>query len=181
MTKIDYFICPAEELTFVPFQFQHCETPPAFISVAYELPGIFKLLGVPTLMLNKFQIHGSVLVLFASFIAPFGGFFASGFKRAFQIKVPYDCSPKIGLRRNHPGARRRDGPVRLPVPNGTVSRDESLLGRFRVRVVHPGGLPDKLVRGDASRRDLGATCGGAGADLRCPSSCAPEWWSCLTD
>ena len=32
------------------------------------------------------QWHGLALALFASIIAPFGGFFASGFKRAFNIK-----------------------------------------------------------------------------------------------
>lgn len=33
------------------------------------------------------QWHSIALGLFASVIAPFGGFFASGFKRAFKIKV----------------------------------------------------------------------------------------------
>jgi CDP-diglyceride synthetase len=33
------------------------------------------------------QIHAFFLALFSSLIAPFGGFFASGFKRAFKVKV----------------------------------------------------------------------------------------------
>jgi phosphatidate cytidylyltransferase len=33
------------------------------------------------------QWHALALGLFASIIAPFGGFFASGFKRAFKFKV----------------------------------------------------------------------------------------------
>ena len=33
------------------------------------------------------QLHSFPLSIFASLIAPFGGFFASGFKRAFNIKV----------------------------------------------------------------------------------------------
>ena len=33
------------------------------------------------------MVHSLVLATFASIIAPFGGFFASGFKRAFGIKV----------------------------------------------------------------------------------------------
>lgn len=33
------------------------------------------------------QWHALALGLFASIIAPFGGFFASGFKRAFKVKV----------------------------------------------------------------------------------------------
>lgn len=33
------------------------------------------------------QCHALAFGLFASIIAPFGGFFASGFKRAFKLKV----------------------------------------------------------------------------------------------
>ena len=33
------------------------------------------------------MLHSIPLATFASLIAPFGGFFASGFKRAFKIKV----------------------------------------------------------------------------------------------
>lgn len=35
------------------------------------------------------QWHALCFGLFASIIAPFGGFFASGFKRAFKIKVHF--------------------------------------------------------------------------------------------
>lgn len=38
-----------------------------------------------------FQIHSIALSTFASLIGPFGGFFASGFKRAFKIKVRFFC------------------------------------------------------------------------------------------
>lgn len=40
-----------------------------------------------TVNLYPFQIHSIALSTFASLIGPFGGFFASGFKRAFKIKV----------------------------------------------------------------------------------------------
>lgn len=41
-----------------------------------------------------FQMHSIALSTFASLIGPFGGFFASGFKRAFKIKVCNDsCKP----------------------------------------------------------------------------------------
>lgn len=33
-----------------------------------------------------FQVHSFVFALYASLIGPFGGFFASGFKRAFKLK-----------------------------------------------------------------------------------------------
>jgi phosphatidate cytidylyltransferase len=42
------------------------------------------------------QWHALALGLFASIIAPFGGFFASGFKRAFKIKDFGDSIPGHG-------------------------------------------------------------------------------------
>jgi phosphatidate cytidylyltransferase len=40
-----------------------------------------------TLTLYPFLLHAFFMSIFASVIGPFGGFFASGFKRAFKIKV----------------------------------------------------------------------------------------------
>ena len=34
-----------------------------------------------------FQLHALVFAFFASLVAPFGGFLASGIKRAYQVKV----------------------------------------------------------------------------------------------
>lgn len=45
---------------------------------------------------TTFQLHALVLSLFASLIAPFGGFFASGFKRALKIKDFADMIPGHG-------------------------------------------------------------------------------------
>lgn len=42
------------------------------------------------------QFHAVVLAAFASIIAPFGGFFASGFKRGFKIKDFGDSIPGHG-------------------------------------------------------------------------------------
>lgn len=42
------------------------------------------------------QFHALVLSMFASIIAPFGGFFASGFKRGFKIKDFGDSIPGHG-------------------------------------------------------------------------------------
>lgn len=42
------------------------------------------------------QLHGMVLATFASLIAPFGGFFASGLKRTFKIKDFGDSIPGHG-------------------------------------------------------------------------------------
>ena len=46
----------------------------------------------PTMTIYPFFIHAIFMSIFASVIGPFGGFFASGFKRAFKIKVT-----KMGL------------------------------------------------------------------------------------
>jgi phosphatidate cytidylyltransferase len=46
--------------------------------------------------MSPFQKHAIVLAAFASVIAPFGGFFASGFKRAFKIKDFSDAIPGHG-------------------------------------------------------------------------------------
>ena len=46
--------------------------------------------------MSPFQKHSVVLAAFASVIAPFGGFFASGFKRAFKIKDFSDTIPGHG-------------------------------------------------------------------------------------
>lgn len=61
-----------------PFDFSvQCEVPSAFVKKEY-FGG--KLVCYPA------QIHGVVLALFASLVAPFGGFLASGVKRTFGLK-----------------------------------------------------------------------------------------------
>ena len=45
-----------------------------------------KLGSRTTIPYAPYQFHLLVLACFASLVAPFGGFFASGFKRAFDIK-----------------------------------------------------------------------------------------------
>jgi len=59
---------------------------------------VANLVGKDTIlfMMSAFQKHAIVLALFASVIAPFGGFFASGFKRAFKIKDFSDTIPGHG-------------------------------------------------------------------------------------
>jgi phosphatidate cytidylyltransferase len=46
--------------------------------------------------MSSMQIHCVVMSVFASLVAPFGGFFASGFKRAFRIKDFADTIPGHG-------------------------------------------------------------------------------------
>lgn len=46
--------------------------------------------------LEPIQLHAVILAVFASAVAPFGGFFASGFKRAFKMKDFGDTIPGHG-------------------------------------------------------------------------------------
>ena len=47
----------------------------------------FGMSHIQTVRMYPFMLHTISMSLFASIIGPFGGFFASGFKRAFNIKV----------------------------------------------------------------------------------------------
>lgn len=70
-----------------------CEISSIFLPAEYTIPiyirVLLKVVGMDqeTVTCIPFQLHSLSLSLFASIIAPFGGFFASGFKRAFKIKV----------------------------------------------------------------------------------------------
>ena len=52
--------------------------------------------SIPPIPYTKFQLHCLVFATFASLVAPFGGFFASGFKRAFNLKDFGDSIPGHG-------------------------------------------------------------------------------------
>ena len=71
MERYSYFMCPMKDITPIPFQMIDCP----------EYPASRGFIGSSPL-----KIHGLILASFASLVAPFGGFFASGFKRAFKIK-----------------------------------------------------------------------------------------------
>lgn len=52
----------------------------------FFLPARLAVLGAPaSLVLRPIQLHALALGLFASLVAPFGGFFASGIKRAYNL------------------------------------------------------------------------------------------------
>jgi len=57
-------------------------------------------LDIQFIWIAPVQLHALALASFSSLIAPFGGFFASGVKRAFQIKDFGDSIPGHGLIRN---------------------------------------------------------------------------------
>ncbi|KEG10286.1 putative CDP-diacylglycerol synthetase [Trypanosoma grayi] len=76
-----------------------CEKNPLFVQRSVPLPSfVQKLTGsyVTTIQSSKAQQHALVLAAFASLVAPFGGFFASGLKRAFKLKDFGDLIPGHG-------------------------------------------------------------------------------------
>uniref|UniRef100_A0A6I8NAJ4 Phosphatidate cytidylyltransferase n=2 Tax=Ornithorhynchus anatinus TaxID=9258 RepID=A0A6I8NAJ4_ORNAN len=81
------FICPVEYNSDTNSFTVDCEPSQLFRLHDYSLPaGLRTLVGRETVRMYPFQIHSVALSTFASLIGPFGGFFASGFKRAFKIK-----------------------------------------------------------------------------------------------
>ncbi|GFY91688.1 cytidinediphosphate diacylglycerol synthase 2 [Actinidia rufa] len=74
----------------------HCDPGPLFKPEYFTLPGWVPKWFPREVQVLPVQWHAMWLGLFASIIAPFGGFFASGFKRAFKIKDFGDSIPGHG-------------------------------------------------------------------------------------
>jgi len=116
MAGSEWLTCPREDLTvfgalvcdkayaFTPLTIT-AQDALAYVPVTRDLGQLFGRL-VPgwlgervagwSVEILPVQIHAVAVSLFASLIAPFGGFFASGFKRAFQIKDFGDSIPGHG-------------------------------------------------------------------------------------
>ncbi|KAI7757567.1 hypothetical protein M8C21_016458 [Ambrosia artemisiifolia] len=92
--RFQWLTCPRKDLSTGWLQ---CDPDPLFKPETFALPG-----GLPEwfpwteIQILPVQWHALGLGLFASIIAPFGGFFASGFKRAFNIKDFGDSIPGHG-------------------------------------------------------------------------------------
>ncbi|WVR04510.1 hypothetical protein IAU60_001514 [Kwoniella sp. DSM 27419] len=91
--RFPYMICPARDLGTSVFSQVDCRPNPVFVWRDFEFSGAARSLlstilghAPPAIPYAPFQIHVLVMATFASLVAPFGGFFASGFKRAFNIK-----------------------------------------------------------------------------------------------
>lgn len=98
-----YFVCPIEYSEDLERTTMDCIPSPLFQLTEYHFPVeiqyINKLLPVKlplTVTMYPFVLHSLSLSLFTSIIGPFGGFFASGFKRAFKIKDFGDIIPGHG-------------------------------------------------------------------------------------
>eukprot|EP00835_Amoeboradix_gromovi_P000027 NODE_1_length_95616_cov_0.657642.p27 type:complete len:352 gc:universal NODE_1_length_95616_cov_0.657642:2912-3967(+) len=87
-SNFDYFICPIKDIHTNVFNYKPCVHNPVFDYELYDMNFFdFKITIAPI------QFHALIMVCFASIIAPFGGFFASGVKRAFKIKDFADFIP----------------------------------------------------------------------------------------
>lgn len=80
------FLCPNKEVTLVPFVFHECDTS-KFSTTNYS---------IYTYRIMDIQLHTFAVAMFTSILAPMGGFFASGFKRAIKIKDFSDTIPGHG-------------------------------------------------------------------------------------
>lgn len=115
--QFKYMICPVVSLGMNVFHQPDCEVNPVFVvhrtalpaQLAQALSSLFHR-SITHISWTPFQCHALVMAAFASLVAPFGGFFASGFKRAFRIKdfghsIPghggltdrFDCQFLMGL------------------------------------------------------------------------------------
>ncbi|KAL2683016.1 hypothetical protein Neosp_007478 [[Neocosmospora] mangrovei] len=98
MMRSKYFICPVNDLGANVFTGLQCDPNPVFLLKTYELPQLFFLPDNTNFSVTfaPVQLHALNLATFASLIAPFGGFFASGLKRTFKIKDFGDSIPGHG-------------------------------------------------------------------------------------
>ncbi|XP_028661444.1 phosphatidate cytidylyltransferase 1 [Erpetoichthys calabaricus] len=96
LAQYTYLVCPVGYSESNSFAVS-CEPSELFVLQEYTLPSPLRtLLRSKTVKLYPFQFHSIALSTFASLIGPFGGFFASGFKRAFKIKDFADTIPGHG-------------------------------------------------------------------------------------
>lgn len=82
-----YMTCPVQDVHTNFFSNITCELNPIFHPQIYRAPPIiFDKFGVSSITIKPVYFHALNLATFASLIAPFGGFFASGLKRTFKVK-----------------------------------------------------------------------------------------------
>jgi len=85
-------VSPGYEWLYCPHDTPDCKPNQNFVLTTYQVPKfIFDLpirqLDIPkTVQLYPLQLHSIILALFASLVAPFGGFLASAIKRAYHAK-----------------------------------------------------------------------------------------------
>lgn len=101
LAQYPFFICPVEFNENLGHATHYmCEPSYNFVLQEVSIPGISNLRQMmrmkETITIYPVLIHAFFMSTFASVIGPFGGFFASGFKRAFKIKDFGDIIPGHG-------------------------------------------------------------------------------------
>jgi len=82
--KYSWLVCPHRDLYS---DVSHCVPNPVFISQDFALPSfVTAFTGLHSIAAAPVQFHAVVFAVAASVIAPLGGFFASGMKRAHGVK-----------------------------------------------------------------------------------------------
>jgi phosphatidate cytidylyltransferase len=104
LMQFDYMVCPVKDLGVSAWSSVSCDPKnPVFTSVPWQLSPAWATIAklvtrqdIQEVWIAPVQLHALVMACFASLIAPFGGFFASGVKRAFNIKDFGDSIPGHG-------------------------------------------------------------------------------------
>ncbi|KIY50343.1 phosphatidate cytidylyltransferase [Fistulina hepatica ATCC 64428] len=90
--RFDYMICPVRDLGIHAWNTVRCHPNPVFVWRNWQIWKPMSVFlstlrrNITTIPYAPYQYHVLIMGCFASLVAPFGGFFASGFKRAFNIK-----------------------------------------------------------------------------------------------
>jgi len=86
LVKSKWIICSLAELEGDPSGMS-CTVDKVFLPELYDVPSsLVHFVGVEKIRMLPVQMHSLLLGMFASLVAPFGGFFASAIKRAYDIK-----------------------------------------------------------------------------------------------
>jgi len=99
LSQFDQIVCPRKDVWTWP---RDCVRHPVFVEQRIHLwqpiVDLAHLFGreLTHIVARPIVLHSVVFALFAAIIAPFGGFFASGFKRAFKLKDFADTIPGHG-------------------------------------------------------------------------------------
>ncbi|KAI5777206.1 cytidylyltransferase family-domain-containing protein [Geopyxis carbonaria] len=96
LMRYKYFICPVKDLGANAYTGLQCTPNPVFLKQEYTLPFFLQPIFGSSINIQPMQFHILAMATFASLIAPFGGFFASGLKRTFKIKDFGDLVPGHG-------------------------------------------------------------------------------------
>ncbi|KAA8914798.1 hypothetical protein TRICI_002832 [Trichomonascus ciferrii] len=97
LIRYKYMICPIKEIGANVFTGLQCKPNPVFLAQTYPVPtSLQQVFHKETFSFAPIHLHVICLATFASLIAPFGGFFASGLKRAFKVKDFGDMIPGHG-------------------------------------------------------------------------------------